>query len=484
MKKYQCIHHLRNSQIIQYIGEEVGEVHTITPRNEKLYEACADLKKIGFVFFQCLYLKGDEKKSLVILVYNPRLSFYVRVELSWNPELASELRRIKTLWENSLLFIDKVLEENTIIGIASEYSSQDLTISHRHYMPLSPFHNSSFEFDLWLKDDVIVKNQITLGGNEKKIEENLKGKMIEQALSEVSLLNLNFPVTLKVLFAHAVESITNISLTDREISTRMILLELERIQSHLFTLYRSFSRGSFAYGETYVVHLLSDVQNFMKGLDQQISIGGENNTIGDEWIYSCWKVVEKLRRDFVGLKKVLKTLEDLETDGEEVLVNCYEAESYGITGPVLKSMGVKRDLRKDRPYFFYSDCTFDIALAINGDSKSRLQVRLDEINQSTDIILQILEYFPAETQHNIEQSSEEGAKVRGMHSSGYVAIEAPYGELGLDLEIEEGKVKSLFFNRPSWHQIQLFPRVVNQIPANSLQWAIATFDILDGDLDL
>jgi NADH-quinone oxidoreductase subunit D len=67
--------------------------------------------------------------------------------------------------------------------------------------------------------------------------------------------------------------------------------------------------------------------------------------------------------------------------------------AYGITGPMLRSAGVKRDLRKDRPYSRYSQVDFDVALADGADVTARYLVRMEEMRQSVRILRQVVDWL-------------------------------------------------------------------------------------------
>ncbi|MCK7524241.1 MAG: hypothetical protein MZV64_44715 [Ignavibacteriales bacterium] len=66
-----------------------------------------------------------------------------------------------------------------------------------------------------------------------------------------------------------------------------------------------------------------------------------------------------------------------------------EAISYGYTGPILRSTGVPRDLRKDTPYLAYAELDFEVPVGIKGDNYDRYYVRMREMDESVHMIRQL-----------------------------------------------------------------------------------------------
>lgn len=71
-----------------------------------------------------------------------------------------------------------------------------------------------------------------------------------------------------------------------------------------------------------------------------------------------------------------------------------EAIDWGITGPGLRATGIAFDLRKARPYSGYEKFDFKIPVGTNGDCQDRLDVRIEEMRQSCNIIEQCLYNMP------------------------------------------------------------------------------------------
>jgi NADH-quinone oxidoreductase subunit D len=71
-----------------------------------------------------------------------------------------------------------------------------------------------------------------------------------------------------------------------------------------------------------------------------------------------------------------------------------EALHWGFTGPVLRSTGAPRDLRKDTPYLAYGELDFDVPVGINGDNYDRYYVRMREMDESVYMMRQLVARMP------------------------------------------------------------------------------------------
>jgi len=72
-----------------------------------------------------------------------------------------------------------------------------------------------------------------------------------------------------------------------------------------------------------------------------------------------------------------------------------QALSYGVTGPMLRSTGLARDIRKDTPYLAYADLDFEVPTGILGDNYDRYVVRMREMDESVYMIRQCVDLLPA-----------------------------------------------------------------------------------------
>ncbi|CDF77400.1 NADH dehydrogenase I (Complex I) iron-sulfur protein 49kDa subunit [Chondrus crispus] len=135
------------------------------------------------------------------------------------------------------------------------------------------------------------------------------------------------------------------------------------------------------------------------------------------------------------------------------VVTASEALEWGFSGPMLRGSGISWDLRKAQPYDAYEHVDFKIPVGINGDCYDRYLIRVEEMRQSLDIIIQCLNQMPEgeikvddrkispPSRENMKQSMEALIHHFKLYSEGYsvpagdtyTAVEAPKGEFGVYL---------------------------------------------------
>jgi len=211
-------------------------------------------------------------------------------------------------------------------------------------------------------------------------------------------------------------------------------------------------------------------------------------------------------------------------------LNYKDAISYGITGPIARSVGIKKDLRflKSETYAYYWFLSIRGYLGKRGDSYDRFLIRTREMYESINIIFQILSNITNFNKNNVKLYSKFlnkknfnlnffsfynslyskqfnkdsfNTKYTSMESlinhfkyyseglippKGFVykAIEAPKGEFGVSI-IADGtflpyrcKIRA-----PAYHHIQMMPRMVQGHFFADLVTVLGSQDIVFGDVD-
>ena len=208
-------------------------------------------------------------------------------------------------------------------------------------------------------------------------------------------------------------------------------------------------------------------------------------------------------------------------------VNYNDAISYGLTGPVARGIGIKKDLRfsKSETYSHYWFLSIQGYLGKRGDSYDRFLIRLREMYESLNIVFQILSNISSNTSFNSSNSSNGNFETENFfhffsnlysekysklnynskytsmeslinhfkhYSEGirvprgfvYKAVEAPKGEFGTSL-ISDGTSKPYRckIRTPAYHHMQVMSRMVQGHYFADLVTVLGSLDIVFGDVD-
>jgi Ni,Fe-hydrogenase III large subunit len=229
-------------------------------------------------------------------------------------------------------------------------------------------------------------------GIEKKAEELniLHGVfMAERVAAEETIHNA-------IAYAECVEDIAGVEIPRKAKLTRMIFAELERLYNHLSDIGGLCTDVAYAsmQAETAIVRnsliVFNEELSGSRYLRNVIKVGGVREDIFD-MKDRISEVINKLKNDFSILKDVIYNresfLDRLEETGK---VTDEAAAAFNVSGPALRATGKGRDVRAEHPYECYEELHITPAVSQNGDVFGRMDVKLQEVMQSIEIILQLV----------------------------------------------------------------------------------------------
>jgi NADH-quinone oxidoreductase subunit D len=202
------------------------------------------------------------------------------------------------------------------------------------------------------------------------------------------------------LYVISAEEALHIDVPERAQFIRTMTEEMQRIASHIMW-YAAFVQdlglmSPFLYGMRDRDLLLDLFQSFTGGrlTYEYMRVGGVRNDVPAGFTDRCRKVMDWLIERFkeydalcLGSDIFYKRCDNLG------VLNAQDCVEYGVTGPMLRAAGVKRDLRKDRPYAAFDKVQFEVATAKTADVTGRYMVRLEEVRQSVHIVRQCLDWL-------------------------------------------------------------------------------------------
>jgi NADH-quinone oxidoreductase subunit D len=308
-----------------------------------------------------------------------------------------------------------------------------------------------------------------------------------------------------------VEKLLGIEAPERAQYLRVILVELQRICSHLVWLgTHSLDLGAvtpfwYTFRERDQILDLFEELSGVRMMTSYIRIGGLALDLPPGWL-------EKLREFLAIFPSRVDDYEALLTRNPVFLqrtrgvgeLSAKDAIALGASGPVARASGIAHDLRKAEPYCVYDRFEFDIPVGERGDVYDRYRVRVAEMRESHRIITQALEQLPdgdyklrdwrytLPPREAIKRSMEElifhfkfiTEGIRPPVGEVYRPIEGPKGEIGFYL-VSDGSPRPLRcrVRPPSFINLQALPKICEGRLVADLVAILGSIDIVLGEVD-
>ncbi|GAA1629229.1 NADH-quinone oxidoreductase subunit D [Catellatospora bangladeshensis] len=390
-------------------------------------------------------------------------------------------------WDSLVSGVDPIHDERIVVNMG----------------PQHPSTHGVLRLVLELEGETVTEARTVVGYLHTGIEKNMEYRTWTQGSTFVTRMDYLAPIFNETAYSLAVEKLLGIEdqITDRTTTIRVLMMELNRISSHLVWLATTgmelgaLSMMIYGFRER---EFILDIFEMITGLRMNMAYvrpGGVAQDVPDE-------AVRKIR-EFLGfMPKRLKEYEDLlsgqpiwtaRTKGIAVL-DVTGCVALGVTGPVLRSAGLPWDLRKTMPYCGYETYEFDVPVAQTADVWGRYEVRLAEMRESLKLIEQALDRlkpgpimvedrkiaWPAQLaigNDGLGNSLEHVAHIMGQSMESlihhfklvtegfrvpagqvYVPIEAPRGELGAHVVSDGGtRPFRVHMREPSFVNLQAIP---------------------------
>jgi NADH-quinone oxidoreductase subunit D len=418
----------------------------------------------------------------------------------------------------------------TVTGGDWDTLAEDAQHDDRIIINMGPQHPSThgvLRLVLELEGEIVTQARSVIGYLHTGIEKNCEYRNWTQGVTFVTRMDYLSPLFNETAYCLATEKLLGITAPRRAQVIRVLLMELNRIGSHLVALATGGMELGALTGMTAgfrereeVLHLLE----FLTGLRMNhafIRPGGVAQDLPDGYqdkISAFLKVMDGRLPDYDKLltgqpiwKKRLQNVGYLPLDG------CLQ---IGATGPILRCAGLEWDLRKIEPYCGYEEYDFEVPTLTDGDCYARYLLRVEEIHQSLKLVAQALQKlepgpvmvedakiaWPARLTIGADgmgNSLEYVRKIMGQSmeslihhfklvtegfrvppGQAYAAVESPRGELGYHL-VSDGGTRPLrvHVRDPSFVNLQSMPAMSEGGLVADVIAAVASIDPVMGGVD-
>ena len=395
--------------------------------------------------------------------------------------------------------------------------------------PQHPSTHGVLRLVLELEGETVTEARCGIGYLHTGIEKNMEFRSWVQGTTYVTRMDYLAPIFNETAYCLAVEKLLGITdqIPERASTIRVMLMELNRISSHLVAL----ATGGMELGALTAMtngfrdrELILDLFEMITGLRMNMAYvrpGGVAVDLPAGAEKKIEETIKLLRKRFKDNYNILvdNTVWTARTKGVGVL-DLTGCMALGITGPVLRSTGLPWDLRKTQPYCGYENYEFDVITENTSDTYGRFLIRMREMNESLKIVEQALARlkpgpvmvedksiaWPAQLalgSDGLGNSLDHIRKIMGQSmeslihhfklvtegfkvpaGQAYVAIESPRGELGA-LVVSDGGTKPyrVHFRDPSFNNLQAVGPMGEGGQVADIVAAVASIDPVMGGVD-
>jgi NADH-quinone oxidoreductase subunit D len=365
---------------------------------------------------------------------------------------------------------------------------------------------------LELDGETVLSVAPTIGYLHTGIEKTAEQKKWQQVIPLVERMDYLSATSNSMAFCLSVERLLGVDVPARVKDIRVLLAELQRINSHLVWL---GTHGMELGAVTVMLYcfrereLLLNINELIAGFrmfPSYMRVGGLREDLPRGFHAAVREVLDRLPGK-------LDEYEDLLTKNEIYLkrtqgvgrISKDDAVAYSLVGPIARAAGVAYDVRKVFPYLGYETFDFKVPVQPGGDVYARYLVRVAEMRESVKICRQALERISPTGAFAIDDPritpppkdrvyTEMEALIQHflIYSQGftvpageaYVPVEGPRGEQGFSI-VSDGtnrpwRVKS---RAPSLLACQALEKMVVGGLIADVVAVIGSLDVVMGDVD-
>ena len=378
--------------------------------------------------------------------------------------------------------------------------------------PQHPSTHGVLRLVLELDGETVLSASPTIGYLHTGIEKTAEQKKWQQVIPLVERMDYLSAQSNSMAFCLSVEKLLGLDVPQRVQHIRLLLSELQRINSHLVWLgthgmeLGAVSMMMYCFRERELLLNINEMIAGFRMFPSFMRVGGLREDLPRGFHQAVSAFLDRF-------PSKLDEYEGLLTKNEIYLkrtrgvgrISAEDAVSCGLVGPIARASGVAYDVRKVFPYLGYDTYDFSVPTSTDGDVYARYQVRVAEMRESVKICRQALERISPAGPYAIDDPritpppkdrvyTEMEALIQHflVYSQGftvpageaYVPVEGPRGEHGFYV-VADGtnrpwRVKS---RAPSLLACQALEKmIVGGLIADVIA-VIGSIDVVMGDVD-
>ena len=354
--------------------------------------------------------------------------------------------------------------------------------------PVHPSTHGVLRLVVDLDGDTVVDVDTRIGFLHRGVEKLVENRKYMQCPPYMEKLDYAAPLSVDELFVATVEKALGIEVKERAQYIRVVLLELQRIASHL--LWLGTTCNDLGQLTTGFMWAFMDRDLVLKLLEEatgsrmfyvNMRLGGLVRDLPAGFDEHANKLLDYLEKRLPRYERFIEKnpvfIERMKGVG---ILSKEDALDLGVTGQILRASGVDYDVRKDNPYYVYNKLHFSSKHAVSGDNFARYKVRMMEIGESIRLVREALRTMP--------EGDAVGMPVKlvmpnAKNRISIVSREVPRGEELMYLVADPQSAYRLSIRAPTFINLAALRHIARGCRIADLFAITSTLDFIMADID-
>lgn len=266
--------------------------------------------------------------------------------------------------------------------------------------PQHPSSHGNLRLMLELDGEKVVKCTPMIGYMHRGMEKMAENMIYQEFIPTTDRMDYVAASANNYAYVAAVEKLCGLEIPRRAQIIRMMLLELNRLASHLLWLAtHALDIGAmtvflYCFREREYVMDLIEKYCGARLTHSSMRIGGAMLDLPANFTQDLLAFCDKFLNDVKDYETLLddNRIWRLRTEGVGVVTK-EQALSWGCSGVMLRGSGIEWDIRKEEPYLLYNEVQFGVPVANQGDTYARYKCYMQEFRESVKILRQLVPMY-------------------------------------------------------------------------------------------
>jgi NADH-quinone oxidoreductase subunit D len=264
--------------------------------------------------------------------------------------------------------------------------------------PQHPSTHGVLRLVLELDGETVLSCASTIGYLHTGIEKTAEQKKWQQVIPLVERMDYLSSHSNSMAYCLTVEKLLGIEIPQRVRDIRVLLAELQRLNSHLVWLgthgmeVGAVSVMLYCFRERELLLNINELLAGFRMFPSYMRVGGLREDLPRGFHDAVRAFLDRFGPKLDEYEDLLTNNEIYQKRTQGVgIISKEDAVAYGLVGPIARAAGVDYDVRKVFPYLGYETYDFAVPTQTRADVYSRYQVRIAEMRESLKICRQALE---------------------------------------------------------------------------------------------